>query len=233
MKRYVPLLLLAFLALLVSGCEVFPYVAQATPDVPEALEESTSEPNENPPTATLMPSPTPTPMPEEAIEAGVEPAPEETTEVTPTPEPSFAFQEGSPVALPNFNHPEAGCDWLGVAGQVFNEENLEILDLGVLVGDSENPEADPLEAVTGEALAYGLGGYEIQIGEETLDSSERFWIQILNTEGAPLTARHHFDTFKDCERNLILINFVPLEENAAKSGPTPTPTTDSTRSTLR
>ncbi len=218
MKRNLPLILLTLLSVLVSGCQVFPYVAQATQEAPEILEETTSEPTEGPPTATLIPSLTPTQTPATTAEPAVE-AP---ADPSPTPEPVLTLQEGSPVALPNFNHPEAGCAWLGVAGQVFNEEDHEILGLRVLVGDSANPEADPLEANTGEALAYGLGGYEIQIGEEAADSSERFWIQVLNEAGAPLTARHYFPTFQACEQNLILINFVPLVESDPKAAPTPT-----------
>lgn len=222
MKRNLPLLLLTLLALLVSSCEVFPYVGQATQDAPEALDEATLEPTVRPPTATLIPSPTPTNTPEEILETAAESAAEEPAVPTPTPEPSYTRQEGSPVALPNFNHPEAGCDWLGVAGQVFDKNGLEILGLTVLVGDKENPEDDPLKGITGESLAYGLGGFEIQIAEEPLNSTERFWIQILNAEGAPLTARHAFDTYQDCEKNLILINFIPLDESAAKAAPTPT-----------
>jgi len=178
--------------------------ARPTPQAP------TAEPTSPPPTATLIPSATPT----------LTATPEETAE--PVESPSYTLQEGSPVTLPNFNHPEAGCDWLGVAGQVFDEEEGEVLGLTVLVGDIENPEADLWEGITGEALAYGLGGYEIQIADKPFESSERFWIQALNPEGAPLTARHNFTTAADCDKNLILINFVPLEESASKEIPTPT-----------
>lgn len=222
MKRNLPLLLLTLLALLASGCEVFPYVGQATQDAPEALDEATLEPTERQPTATLIPSPTPTNIPEEISVTAAESAAEETAVSTPTPEPSYTLQEGSPVPLPNFNHPETGCDWLGVAGQVFHDAGLEMLGLTVLVGDTENPEEDSLAGITGEALAYGLGGFEIQIAEEPLDSTERFWVQVLNGEDVPLTARHAFDTYQDCEKNLILINFIPLDESAMKAAPTPT-----------
>ena len=224
MKRQLPLLLLTLLALLASGCEAFPYVMQSTPESPEVFEEPTDIPTGRPPTATLIPSPTPTQTLEEAFEITAEPAAEEPANPTPTPDPAYTLQQGSPAALPNFNHPEDGCDWLGVAGQVFDENGLEVIGLTVLVGDTETPEATPLEGITGDALAYGLGGYEIQMAAEALDSSERFWIQILNAEGAPLTTRHTFNTYRDCEQNLILINFVPLDESKAKNAPTLTPT---------
>jgi hypothetical protein len=222
MKRNLPLLPLTLLALLASGCQVFPYVGQATQDTPEALEEATLEPSISQPTATLIPSPSPTPTPEEIPETVAESAAEEPIVPTPTPQPTYTLQEGSPVALPNFNHPQAGCGWLGVAGQVFDKNGLEMLGLTVLVGDTENPEEDSLAGITGEALAYGLGGFEIQIAEEPLDSTERFWVQVLNGEDVPLTARHAFDTYQDCEKNLILINFIPLDESAMKAAPTPT-----------
>ena len=224
MKRQFPLLLLILLALLASGCEVFPYITQSTPVAPETYEEATAIPTNRPPTATLIPSPTPTQTLEEIPESTPEPPVEEPIDPTPILDPEYTLQEGSPAALPNFNHPEAGCEWLGVAGQVFNDDGLEVIGLTVLVGDSKNPNDAPLEGITGDVLAYGLGGYEIQIAAEAMDSNGRYWIQVLNIEGAPLTARHYFATYQDCEQNLILINFVPLDNNAAKDAPTPTPT---------
>jgi len=215
MKRNMPLILLTLLALLAAGCEVFPYVTQPTTTVSVPPVTPTAEPTEAPPTATLAPYETPTPT--EITEAPSEP--------TPTGKPAYTLQPGSPVALPNFNHPEAGCAWLGVAGQVFDEQELEVLGLTVLVGDTQNPNADPYQAQTGDALAYGRGGYEIRIAEEVLDTNERFWIQVVNAEGASLTARHAFDTTADCGRNLILINFVPLPDPGPEMGATtPEPT---------
>ena len=220
MKRHIPLILLTLLTLLVSGCGVFPYVTEPTLEATEAAPAATAtftvEPTVPVPTATLIPSPTPTPT--EDAETPVEP--------TPLDDPEYILQPGSPVALPNFNHPEAGCDWLGVAGQVFNAEGLEVTGLTVLIGDSQRPESQPFQAQTGQALAYGLGGYEIQIAEAVEESSGRFWIQVFNSEGAPLTARHAFDTYEDCSRNLILINFIPRSEpGLEKDAATPEPTT--------
>ncbi len=221
MKRHIPLILLTLLALLISGCEVFPYITQSTPAAPETTLEptATTEPTAPPPTATLAPSATPT------VTATLEEITEESADATPTISPVYTLQEGSPITLPNFNHPEAGCEWLGIAGQVFDQDGLEVLGLTVLVGDNQNPSAEPLQGQTGDSLAYGLGGYEVQIDEQASDSSERFWIQVLNAEGEPLTARHSFVTYEDCDQNLILINFVPLADEAqAKNAPTATPT---------
>ena len=224
MKRQIPLFILTLFALLVSGCEVFPYVMPSTPEPPEVFEEATALPTDRPPTATLIPSPTPTQTLEEISESTPEPALEEPAEPTLILDPVYTLQEGSPAALPNFNHPEDGCEWLGVAGQVFDEEGLEVIGLTVLVGDSNKPNDAPLEGITGDVLAYGLGGYEIQMAAEALESSERYWIQVLNPDGTPLTIRHSFNTYQDCEQNLILINFVPLDESAVKDALTPTPT---------
>jgi hypothetical protein len=214
MKRYLPQCLIILLAVLISGCDVFPYIS-TTENTPPATDFVL--PTDDPPTATPAPSPTPTTA--EVTETPFEP--------TPVDSPVYTLQEGSPVALLNFNHPEAGCEWLGVAGQVFNTDGLEVLGLTVQVGDSLQPEQVPLQAQTGQALAYGLGGYEIQISEEVLETNARFWIQLVNAEGAPLTVRHVFDTTADCSQNLILINFAPvtdaiLEKEAATPEPTPT-----------
>ena len=212
MKRYMPLISLTLLVLLSAGCEVFPYVTQPTATISPPPATATTEATSLPPTETLAPSPTPTATPEET--AG------------PLEAPSYTLQEGSPAALPNFNHPEAGCDWLGVAGQVFNAEGLEVLGLTVQVFDEQGPDAGPYQAQTGDALAYGRGGYEIQVAEQAFETSMRFSIQVFTPEGTPLTERLFFSTYGDCSRNLILINFVPrADDSTAKEAPTPGPTT--------
>ncbi|MBW6465357.1 MAG: hypothetical protein K0B06_02495 [Brevefilum sp.] len=189
--RFKLLLCLLCLSLLISGCDI--------------LTEIPLPPSETPVS-------TPTPIsPEEIIPSATLPAypPQE-----PTPDPLinavFTLQPGGPFYLPNFNHPEEGCNWLGVAGQVFDENGLEILNLTILAGNRLAGE-DILAATTGEATAYGLGGYEIKLSSQPVNTSNLFWVQVVDSAGQSLSQRIFFDTFEDCEQNLALVNFIPLE----------------------
>jgi hypothetical protein len=102
---------------------------------------------------------------------------------------------------------------MGVAGQVFDANGQEILNLVVTAGsDHEKNNPFEAEAITGTATAYGLGGYEIQLASQPVDSAGVFWVQVQDQGGQPLSEQIFFDTFADCEQNLVLVNFVPLVE---------------------
>jgi hypothetical protein len=200
------LLCLLLLSLLVSGCDILPEITFPSRETPVPTSTPFS-PEEIIPTATLPAYPPPEPLPTSTIPAY---PPQQ-----PTPDPlvdaAFILQPGGPFYLPNFNHPEDGCQWLGVAGQVFDNDGLEILNLAVIAGNRLAGEDHSLAATTGQASAYGLGGYEIKLSNQSLNTSNIFWVQVLGTEGQPLSQRIYFDTREDCEQNLVLVNFVPLE----------------------
>jgi hypothetical protein len=119
-----------------------------------------------------------------------------------------------PAHLPNFNHPEADCDWMGVAGQVFNAAGGEVLGLVIHSGDQT--------AITGKVLAYGPGGYEIQLSDSPENTTAQYWVQVFNNEGKPLSDQVFFNTYADCNQNLILVNFVTADlESQPQQTPTP------------
>ncbi|HSV86480.1 MAG TPA: hypothetical protein VLH85_07885, partial [Levilinea sp.] len=65
--------------------------------------------------------------------------------------------------------------------------------------------------LTGTALKYGEAGYEFTISDENIFASKGdFWIQLIDQQRNPLSARVVFDTFDDCARNLIIINFTQV-----------------------
>ena len=125
-----------------------------------------------------------------------------------TSEPSYIPQIGSPVWLPNFAYSELGCNWMGVAGQVLSSDDLPIRNLIIEVGGSLEGSEVLKMGLTGLASIYGPGGYEIVLSDHVVDSSQTMWIQIHDLIGQDLSDRIYFDTFADCERNLILLNFV-------------------------
>lgn len=120
----------------------------------------------------------------------------------------YVRQSGSPRWLPNFSQPELGCDFLGVAGQVFGPqgapEKMLIIEAGGTLGGSDVFAL----SLTGNDSVYGPGGYELFLSDQLVSSNDSVWIQVLNLEGQALSQKTYIDTFSDCQRNLVLVNFV-------------------------
>ncbi len=165
------------------------------------------------PTHTKTPeeTPGPAPLPTQLPTVARSPVPVLTPAASPSPEPLlYGVQTGSPAAVPNFAHPEFGCNWLGLGGQVFGfagkPEIGKILEVGgQLAGVETN-----LLSVTGGTTIYGEGGYEFTLSQQPLRSSKTLWVQLFDIDGTPLSEKIFFDTYSECDRNLILVNFVGL-----------------------
>jgi hypothetical protein len=104
-------------------------------------------------------------------------------------------------------HPETDCKWLGVGGKVLDAKNqglpYQTLQLGgYLNGANENH-----INLSGSASAYGPGGFEFVLGNQPFDSTQSLWIQLFDNTGKMLTNRVYFDTFTDCNKNLVMIVF--------------------------
>lgn len=119
----------------------------------------------------------------------------------------------APHYLANFTHPDLGCDWLGIAGQVFDKDGLVQKDIIIKAGGQLNGEPIIEEMTMPLAepdfdLAYGPGGYELTLANGPVDSDSALWIQLFSLEGDPLSEQIFLDTYDDCQKNLILMNFV-------------------------
>ena len=72
-------------------------------------------------------------------------------------------------------------------------------------------EAEAVEfiGVTGipEEDIYGPGGFELIISDNVFSSKDELAIQVLNLEGFPLSKQLSFNTYSDCKKNLVIINF--------------------------
>jgi len=129
-------------------------------------------------------------------------------QITATPYP-ISIQSGTPVYIQNFAYPSSGCDWLGVAGQVFDENGKPMVNQVVMIsGDIEAEEVEII-GVTGipEADIYGPGGFELIISDHVFSSQDDLSIQVLDLDGFSLSEQVLFNTYSDCEKNLIIINF--------------------------
>ncbi len=207
---------LLFFSILVSSCQAFPYVYETPSVTSNEIAALTEAPQ---PTQTLAPPPTASP--EESQTEDFTAIPEEPT-LEPTQEPNLIFvvQEGNPAYMANFANPTMGCEWMGVAGQVFDEDGTEMIDLVIAAGSTLDPDGnDEISSHTGTALSYGPGGYEIQLTDAPQDTSQTFWIEVRDQDGTVYSERIFFDTFADCGQNLILINFIP-DLDGSKAMPT-------------
>jgi len=185
----------------------FAYPGVETPLQTENVPEDFEIPTEAPPTFTATPVP-PTETPEPPTKTPTI-APTKQLALKPTATPHLlGVQVGSPVRLPNFAHPDLGCQWLGVAGQVFDGEGAPIEGLVVEVGGSIAGKPASGLAVTGSSDSYGPGSYEIKLGDSPETSSGTVWAQVYDLDSLPLSEPIYFSTSSDCDKNLVLLNFV-------------------------
>jgi len=183
--------------------------AQVCPTCPPVNCPATSTPL--PPTATFTNTPaftptstnTVTPLPATATATAT------VTRVIPSPTVQsrlFNVQANSPVYLQNFAN-NKGCSWMGVAGQAFNREGKPIKNLVVVVEGFIGETPVDQVALTGMAPAYGTQGYEITLASQVIATNTSLFITLYDLAGTPLTYPVMFNTFADCKKNLILINF--------------------------
>jgi hypothetical protein len=122
---------------------------------------------------------------------------------------AFALQQGSPSAIDGAQfHPDAGCKWSGVAGQATSLNGEAVKGLFVQLGGTL-PGVDSVDnlTMTGLAPQYGLGGFEITLSEKLVASNNTLWVQLLDQQNLPLSDRIYFNTYDDCQKNLIIIYF--------------------------
>jgi hypothetical protein len=180
---------------------------------PKSVLPPTWTPTASPaPAETSTPVPTNTPLPtQEEVQDNEETDEEDTDDVVVTGDFPVVLHDGSPQYIPATSfHPDVGCNWMGVAGQVIDINGAPVQGLIVEVGGSlagENIGNPTVLQATGLATAYGDAGFEVKLADEPLDSSASVWIQVLDQAGLPLSERVTFFTFDDCEKNLIIIYF--------------------------
>jgi hypothetical protein len=198
-----------------------------TPDVVTgtATYTSTTEITEIPATSTATPVPTNTSMPSSTPTSTATLVPTKTSTPTKTPVPTststqtktataivmqYEVQSNSPVYMQNFAHPELGCNWLGVAGQVFDKSGVPVENLVIVVEGTLNNQSVELLGLTSGSLSsdYGIAPYEIQIASQVLASEGALTVTVYDLSGNLLSLPVAFNTYSDCTKNLVIVNFV-------------------------
>lgn len=153
-------------------------------------------------TATASPEPTasPTPVATLAVIAPASPLPTPTYTLSPFP---FTVQGDAPIPIQNsFNL--SGCKWMGIGGQVFDLNGRPITAYSVhLEGGSLNA-----DSLTGSKPQYGPGGYEFKLADAPKQTSGVYRIQLRDAQLTPVSDWIAVNTFGDCARNVLLVNFV-------------------------
>ncbi len=134
-----------------------------------------------------------------------------TPEVSNTIRPYSAFPfmlQGSPASMSASVFPtNHTCSWMGVAGHVVDMQDRPATGITVQLVGSLNKRYVEQTSLTGTALAYGPSGYEFTLTDVPVSSIRSLSVYLLDQAGLPLSEKVTFDTFDDCAKNLILINF--------------------------
>ena len=150
--------------------------------------------------------PTPTPLPPDITPA----APIATV----TPESlavlpdlmAFGLEGNRVIFAPQFTHPEAGCAWQGLGGQILGLNAQPLIGLTVRVQGVTDPSL-VLETVSGSATVYGSSGWEIKVA----DGVNSHVFQVTLFQGARRVSDPKLVAFpNDCNRNLGVMNFQQL-----------------------
>ena len=160
------------------------------------------------PTITSTMAPTQTPSPIVAIT---------TLPVNPTPTPfvtdnnsQYPFaNKGDAAAVANtVFHPDSNCNWQGIAGQVWDIQGTGLVGYRVHLQGVYNGEAINQITLSGGAQAwYGNSGYEFVIGNTPINSTGQLTVQLEDQSGLPLSNKVTVNTYADCSKNLVLVNF--------------------------
>lgn len=127
---------------------------------------------------------------------------------TPTSSAAFIPQANNPLYAQNFAHPELGCNWMGIAGQVFDRSGKPLVNVVLVVEGVLNGVAVNGVGLTGANSAYGPGGYEIQLASSLISSTGSLRITLYNLNGIALSDSILFNTYADCGKALVILNFV-------------------------
>lgn len=107
----------------------------------------------------------------------------------------------------DYFHPEAGCNWMGVAGQAVDLNNSPVLYLTIHISGTLGGKFIDFYSLTGTAPNYGQAGFEFQLGDKAIASTNTLWVQLLDQQNLPLTDKIKLTTFNDCTQNLVMVRF--------------------------
>lgn len=166
----------------------------------DATATNTRRPTSEPTITPTFPPPTATPTPTDTPTATATPGPPPTATQTRSP---FPFTSSGPIYLQNFAN-AAGCNWMGIGGEVLNLERNPVAAGQYRVHVWECGIDDRVDV--GSAPAYGPSGYEQFIFNAPVVRQCRVQLETVN--GTPVSEAYQVSTRASCNQNLTLFNFV-------------------------
>ena len=172
---------------------------------------STTSSNPDHAISELQPSPTWTLTPTAVLTHTLSPTftPQPTPTLTPTPELLPFTLYGEPEAMSSSMLPQQklDCDWLVIAGQVWDLQGGPVVGLTLHLTGELGGTAIDHTVLSGSALAYGESGYQFALEGLVIDSVDSLFIQLVDSNGLFFSHPYALQTYNDCEKNLILVNF--------------------------
>lgn len=105
-------------------------------------------------------------------------------------------------------HPELACKWAGVGGKVVDSTGQPVRFQTIQLGGALAGKPVNSIVISGSNTAYGAGGFEFDpLADAPVDSSQTLWIQLFDNKGTQLTQKIYFDTYANCEQNLVMVVF--------------------------
>ena len=163
---------------------------------PEATETATQTP------ATETPTPSSTfGLPTALIIGSVSPS------ATVDSEFSFVTQ-ADPVAIDaSIFNPGRTCKWTGIAGQVVDLQSRPVIGITVHLKGFFGGKTVDVITLSGLYKQYGESGFEFELGTQPVDTYNLLKVRLEDQAGLPLSDYVSIDTFSDCAKNLIIVNF--------------------------
>jgi len=130
--------------------------------------------------------------------------------------PKYSLQSGSPVYSAYFANTTDQCSWMGIAGQVFDASGNPVAGVKVSVTGTLNGVLISQQGVTASAddanalHTYGPSPFEIQIGKQPIDSQNSLAVQLVDASGNALSRSVLVNTYQDCQKNLVVLNFIQV-----------------------
>ena len=125
----------------------------------------------------------------------------------------FVMQPGSLVYMDASTFfPDKGCNYLGVAGQVFDINGATIVSQAVQLTGTLSGNPVNMLRFTQINTAFGTGAYyEFPLTNRPVASTASLEVKLLSQDSTPISEPILFNTFDDCSKNLIMINFVEAQ----------------------
>jgi hypothetical protein len=118
--------------------------------------------------------------------------------------------KGEPEYTANTAHPDNGCFWVGVTGQVFDVRGSPLKNYVLVVEGQLKDKSIAAIGLTGTTDDYGKDSYEILLGYMPVNTFQSLHITLYDLQGNQMANSHRFNTYADCTRNRLDIDFQQL-----------------------